>query len=209
MKKIFLIGIVFLFLISLINAQQGVYNIESGRCENLDTIGFLTICSTGVFDPSKGLCISTPRVEYLCPQNSRYDIAQNICIANIDQVQCTLGIYNQELKVCIYEPELKGQCIQGQWDSEKQACILTNDLDYLCLTGSLVDINGTKICKITPENKYVCLSGFNYNSLSGKCEKIGGFSNEDVSTQQKFNIPKEILYIIGAIIFFIIIRRFL
>lgn len=175
MKKVLLIGIVFLVLINLVNAEQGVYNTDAGRCELASNIAFVTVCTEGNFDIINGIptCVTQPKVDYLCPEKSHYDAIQNACLSDKDKIQCTKegAVYNDEIGACIYEPELKGNCIKGKWDEDANVCILTENLDYLCLKGSLVDINGTKTCQIIPENDYICKKGFTYDNELGKCVK--------------------------------------
>jgi len=148
------------------------FDIDKNQCTTIS--GFITACRDGFFDPATGTCLVTPEIKYICPKGGRFDSTQGLCIIQ-SEIKCEQGEYNKELDVCIYTPTLEGVCVDGSFDKDKNACIVElRDIDYLCLTGELgEDIDGNKICTITPETRIICKQGFTYDEESNKCELIG------------------------------------
>jgi len=179
----------------LCNPTQA-YNIDEERCE--DAIGFIQVCSSGTFDPATGICTIQPESKRICPEDGYYDLAQGVCIIHPEtKADCPSGTeYNEELNICWYEPEIKELCTQGQWDSEKNACIITPDIDYFCLQGEKQIINGTVKCTIEAEFEYKCLSGFNFNRETMRCEKFGQHYVVDDDGVEKDN---KIVWIVGGL----------
>ena len=150
MKKIILLGLVFLLLFSLVNAEQGVYNTESGKCELPSSIAFVTLCREGTF--RDGTCVTQPNVEYICPSGSRHDTLQNLCIFNV-QVQFNAtttiscgsqypnAVYNSTTQTCSFIPGTKIVCIQGfNYNNSTSKCEKEGGYENVPIWGNLSSI---------------------------------------------------------------------
>ena len=149
-------------------SPDDVYNLNSGLCE--DVIGFVTVCQEGTFDPSKGICVTQPGIEYVCPEGARYDISLNVCIYNPPvQTICEIGAYNPNTGKCEYNPPTDIICSQGTYNPITQLCEYTPPTSAICPAGTTYNLITNK-CEYTPPTAATCSSGFIYNSATNKCE---------------------------------------
>ena len=145
--------------------KNQAFDTEENICK--DAIGFVTVCREGTFDPSSGICVSQPGIQYVCPQNSRYDTALNVCISEIDEVICSRGTYNNAIGKCIYNPDVNNVCPIGNYDSSINKCVYTPEVQNVCGTG--IYNAALNKCIYNPDLSNVCIQG-TYNPQTNACE---------------------------------------
>lgn len=186
-----------------------IVDTETGQCIKI-SVGIVTVCSEGQFDPSLGLCVIQPESRTICPDGGRYDVSQAVCIWNPPlQAVCPTGsVYNVNTETCQYTPTQEYVCQTGftynsgtgkcevypsktincpggyAYDVSTDQCVKYPDTRIFCPEGTTFN-ELEETCQYTPGEEYVCAIGFVYNSLTDKCEFTP--SSEVVCSQGTYN----------------------
>jgi len=88
---------------TMCDVAKEYYDVNSEKCT--PRIGVVQVCSAGVFDPDKGVCVVEPVIEEAKPV-------------------CKVGRYDTSLKACVYNPPVKQLCVSGTLNETTGECIL-------------------------------------------------------------------------------------
>jgi hypothetical protein len=114
------------------------------------------------------------RIEsYVCQIGFTYNSLTGKCeLKPAEQIICGIGTYNENLDLCIYEPQISTVCSKGiltEISPGIYACIYTPETIEKCPTGTIYN-HLTDKCEYYPDTAYVCEGGFTYNPSTEKCE---------------------------------------
>lgn len=126
---------------------------------------------------------------------------------------CTDGTFNPDALTCTVIPGKRYICEVGQTlnlaDLTCDELLPINIKQNYTIINDCEDKGGfynktTNICKFIAESEYTCLSGFDYNNITNKCEKLGGYDNISVN-QEISKSPSAVLYVVGGIVLLIML----
>lgn len=148
------------------------YNPATNKCEY--TPPAQAVCASGyTFNPSTNKCEYMPSSEIICESGGQ--LVGGRCVVQVSSIPvCEKGVFDANMQMCIYTPEIARSCIQGTYDAQKDACVVKPNMEYLCINGKYNLL--TKVCEIHPEEKVICRDGFVFDSEKNKCI---GFPEEE------------------------------
>ena len=186
----------------------GNYNEVKNICEYEPQIS--PVCSKGILTDignNNYACIYIPESVADCPTGTTYDITRDKCISYPDVYnKCPTGTtYNSNTDLC--EGELQINCVQGDYNIDKNACVYSPNLEYLCINGDLTYVDSIPQCMIIPMEIIVCSNGWNYNSVTDRCERYPDYweYKSQFNLENLWEDYKIAIIIFGALMFLILI----
>lgn len=163
-----------------IQGADGTYT-----CSCVPSLGFVYVCSAGIFDPALGLCVVQPSTA--CPTWNGIASGKLVKYTNNGTYYCLYDIpsqadcspyglsayYDVNQNKCIFTPSLVySPCTLGQFNNVTKLCVYTPlNSTTPCPAGYNTTITGgITTCILTPPSQKVCPSGTNYSIATDTCK---------------------------------------